>query len=293
MDENGLVSAMGGGTATVTALSSNGVKATCDIEVQVAVTSVSLEPAELEMLPDETAALTATLLPASSTGKTIVWTSSDETVVTVDSEGQLTATGTGRATVRATSHNGLYAETAVHVYVPAETLTLNENEAVMFQDETLQLTLTVTPENATYQTAIWTVSDETVASVDETGLVTALSTGTTEITATTEEGKSAACSIQVYAIPENIFRIPNGTVEIEEEAFRNTAADYIVIPESTEVIGNAAFADSSVIIAEFSNGDVQIADDAFDTESLLRVIAPAGGTVEAWATGNEIPFRAK
>ena len=294
VDETGLISALGGGTATIVALSSNGVRATCELEVQVAVTEISLDSSALELLPGATANLTATLNPASATNQTVLWTSSDESVVTVDGEGMLTATGEGRATIRATAHNGLYAETAVHVYIPSESLTLNVGDALCFVGDTLALSMSTVPENATYRTAVWSSSDESVATVDETGTVTALGAGTATVTAENEEGKRVTCSIRVVVVPENVLQLPAILSEVEEEAFRGTAAEYVVIPENTLSIGDYAFADSSsLILVEFLYGNTEIAEHAFDQCGLLGVIAPADGTVEAWANENGIPFRAQ
>ena len=294
VDEDGLMSAMGGGSAVITVISSNGITASCNVEVQVAVASVSLEPAELNLLPGDTATLTATLLPASATNKNLVWTSSDPAIVTVDENGTVTAAGEGRATVRVTAHNGLYAETEIHVFVPAESVEMNMTEALLFTGETQQLRVTIEPENATYRTLAWASSDEAVATVDVDGLVSAAAAGTTVISAETEEGLTVSCTLQVYPMPENILRIPSGTVEIEEEAFQSTAIEYVVIPASTQTIGAGTFAYNNALkIVEFEGSDVVIDSTAFEGCDILRVNAPSGSSAESWANEHDITFRVK
>ena len=106
-----------------------------------------------------------------------------------------------------------------------------------------------------------------------------------------EEGKRVTCTIRVLAVPENVLQLPAFMTEVGEEAFRATAAEYVVIPENTLSIGDYAFADSSsLILVEFHNGNTEIAEHAFDQCGLLRVIAPAGGTVEQFANAAQIPF---
>lgn len=86
--------------------------------------------------------------------------------------------------------------TVTPVPVPATAITLNESAQKLEAGKTLTLTATVTPANTTYK-VVWTSSDESVATVSETGTVTAVKEGTTVITATAGSVK-AECTVIVY-----------------------------------------------------------------------------------------------
>ena len=98
--------------------------------------------------------------------------------------------------------------------VQATSVTLNETAAELTAGETLQLTATVLPENATDRTVTWTSSDPAVATVDATGLVTAVAAGTATITATTSDGSAlaATCQVTVEASAANQLMVENYTV---------------------------------------------------------------------------------
>lgn len=141
------------------------------------------------------------------------------------------------------------------------------------------------------ETYSWNSSDESVATVDELGCVAAVSEGSAVITVIAENGFTSSCTVTVCAIPENKLQIPSGTVSVEDEAFQNTAVEYVVIPASTVTIGAEAFAyNNALSMVEFLSGDVQIDATAFTGCGNLIVIAPEGGTVEDWAKENQFFF---
>ena len=97
----GMVTAVGEGTATITA-TAGGKKATCEVTIAWEVESVTVSPDILKMTKaGETAQLTAVVLPEGA-GE-VVWSSSDEAVATVSPEGMVTAVGEGTATITATA----------------------------------------------------------------------------------------------------------------------------------------------------------------------------------------------
>ena len=178
VDENGVVTAVAGGTATITATSTvnENITATCDIKVLKHTTGISLNPSEIELVKGETSdPLAVTFDPADTDdSKELIWTSSDDTVATVDENGAVTAVGGGKATIRATlnANESIYAECVVTVSVPLESITLTADKETdrLEVGDTVNLTVGYNPEDTTDDKGVtWTSSNEDVATVDESG----------------------------------------------------------------------------------------------------------------------------
>lgn len=207
----GVVTATAGGggsvTITATAKDGSGVKGTFDITVTadaVAVTGVKLDASTAALKVGETKQLTATVEPANATDQTVTWSTSDQTVATVSTAGLVTAVKAGSATITVTTTDGDKTATcAVTVSnVGVESVTLNSSAESIVVGKTKQLTATVAPANATDKTVSWKSSDDKIATVSATGLVTAVKAGSATITVTTTDGgKTATCAITVTAAP--------------------------------------------------------------------------------------------
>ncbi len=158
-----------------------------------------------------TVTVTATVEPSNATDTGVVWTSSDESVATVDSYGRVTAVGIGTATITVTTVDGAYtASCSVTVTarkpeddpdrVPVTGVTVSPGSLTLTEGGTGSITATVSPATATYPGVVWSSSDGSVATVDASGNVTAVGTGTATITATTVDGDlTASCAITVVA----------------------------------------------------------------------------------------------
>ena len=201
MVADGKVTALKAGTTTITVTTEDGNKtATCDVMVNAKVTSVSLDKTEVELTEGDTHILTATINPDNATNKNVIWSSSNASVATV-SNGKVTAVKAGTATITVTTEDGGKTATCrvmvnEKIY-PVDGLSLNKSIAVLYEGETLTLTATITPSNATNKNVIWSSNNTSVATVAN-GVVTALNAGTAIITATTEDGgKTATCEIIV------------------------------------------------------------------------------------------------
>ena len=96
--------------------------------------------------------------------------------------------------------DGLSAETKVTVTTKVEQITLNKTEGVLTVGNSVTVTATVTPDNATNTTINWTSSDEKVATVDSNGKVTAVAAGNATITATSESDGDVSAD---YALTVN------------------------------------------------------------------------------------------
>ena len=235
VDENGWVTAVSVGTSVITCTSVNGYTAECTIIVApTPVESVTLNLSETTLKYGETLQLTATLRPENATDKSVTWSSSDAGVATVDENGLIAAVAVGKAVITVTTTNGLTAECEVTVTpTPVESVTLNHIETTLRSGETLQLTATLRPESATDRSLTWSSSDAGVATVDENGLVTAVSIGTAVIKVTTLLGISDECKIIVEATPVSKVVIDEQATGVASDGWLNMR-----IGETTSIIAS-------------------------------------------------------
>ena len=202
------------------------------------VETITLDATAATLKVAETMTLTATVLPEDATIKDVIWTSSDDSIATVDN-GVVTAHSLGTAiiTVATTDGSNLTATCEVTVEPTlVETITLDLNAAMLKVDETVTLTATVLPEDATIKDVVWTSSDDSIATVDN-GVVTAHSLGTAIITVATTDGSNltATCEVTVEANEILIERIElnyytlkaniGDTVELEATVYPEEATD--------------------------------------------------------------------
>ena len=239
VDETGLVTSIKPGNAVVTA-SCESVKATCEIVVrEVSVSSISLNYSNVILKKGEVIQLIAEVYPENANDKRVLWSSSDINVVTIESDGKLTAVGVGEAYL-AISCNGVIKFCDVTVIdEDAVRIVLNETDISLGASQSFQLKATSVPELTTSQTFMWSSSNESVATVDETGLVTAVSAGETSITATCGAA-SATCKVTVKAISDLIhpyiydginynIHLVDGTASVSDNS--NLVRENLVIPD--------------------------------------------------------------
>lgn len=170
----------------------------------ISVTSVSLDKSSISMKEGATEWLTASVYPINATNKNVTWSSSNTSVASVSSYGQVSARSAGTATItcRAADGSGKYATCRVSVEsatVYVSSITLNNSSLSLGVGETSQLSACVYPTTATNRSVNWTSDDTSVATVSSGGLVTAKSARTAVITCKAKDGsgKKATCTITV------------------------------------------------------------------------------------------------
>ena len=185
----GQVTAAGNGNTTITAQSGS-ASATVNVTVMQSAQSIVIDPPTATFTAiGDTVQLAATILDGNDqpiTGVAISWNSSDPGVATVDDEGQVTAVGNGSTEITARS-GGASTSANLTVMQAAHSVVIEPQKAtLMAVGETEQLTATVLDRNEQPVDGVaisWTSSDPGVATVDEEGLVTAVSSGDARITA--------------------------------------------------------------------------------------------------------------
>lgn len=199
----GRITALSRGTATITAIAGN-VSGNCTVTVTQAVSGVTLSATALELrVGGEPVGLTASILPADADNKSVSWTSSNPAIASVDSSGRVTGVATGSATITVTTGDGGYKATCA-ITVKEGTkkvtgVTVSPASQTMVVNDTLQLKAEVAPTDAANKNVVWSSSSPNVASVSATGLVTAKSAGTVNITAASAEDntKIGTCVVTV------------------------------------------------------------------------------------------------
>ncbi|MCC8046410.1 MAG: Ig-like domain-containing protein [Clostridiales bacterium] len=174
-------------TATITAKTSDGLTASCTVTVKAA--TIKLNKSSKTLYTDETVKLTATVKGGS---KTVRWSSSNTKVATVSSSGEVSAIKAGTATITAKA-NGVSA--TCKVTVKTAPLKLNKTSATLYVDQTLKLTAT---KNGTTNAVKWKSSNASVATVSNSGKITAKKAGIIVITATVDDF-SVKCNLTVKA----------------------------------------------------------------------------------------------
>lgn len=166
--------------------------------------SITLNNTNITLNKGNSYSLKATFSPTDTYYKTLSWKSNDTNVATVDTSGKITAKNAGTTTITATTTNGKKATVTVTVPKPAPNtveitdVSLNKKNAILKVKENLQLTATINPSNTTQSKNLsWKSSNTKVATVDDNGKVTAVKGGTTTITVTTSNGRTANCIINV------------------------------------------------------------------------------------------------
>ena len=213
---DGKVEAVGKGSAVITVTTADGGKTasstivvTEDTSSEVAVTSISLNPATVNLKKGETSTLVAKILPENATNKVIVWQSSNVEVATVTSDGKVEAVGKGTAVITVTTADRTKTASSTIVVSDAEviqptiyvsSIELDQSVLTLKLGESTDLNATVLPIDATNKVVSWKSSNTGVATVSD-GKVVAVGKGTAVITAVTEDGgKEATCSVTVTEV---------------------------------------------------------------------------------------------
>ena len=281
VNATGLITAVGAGEADVTA-SAKDVNISSTTHVKVVITPTGVEaPEALELVTngENSKNLDAKIVPEDATEVKLAYTSSDESVATVDENGLVTAVADGECTITtyvvadapATAEtatqeaaavvtdeetptegensettadsetvtvpdnldsafgvvpDGLSATTKVTVTTKVEGITLDKTEGILNVGNTVTITATVAPEEATNPAVTWSSSDESVATVDETGKVTAVAVGNATITATSEDDSSVSADYELTVQQKKAATTTKNNYSGSTSAGTSTAPSY-------------------------------------------------------------------
>ena len=210
VDADGVIHTLKQGSATITAATYNGKLAFCELTVLPAPTYVVLPYSTLNIGLGDRIQLEPEVDPGCSSS--FRYSSSNTKYATVSETGLVTAKKLGSATITVKTYNGLSCKLKLNVKAAPTALKLAPSALTLGVGESLQLAYSIPSGSAT--TLRYLSGDEAVAAVSESGMVTGLALGETRITATTHNGKTAACSVTVAPAPESIALAASGLMGV-------------------------------------------------------------------------------
>ncbi|QLG46865.1 Ig-like domain-containing protein [Costertonia aggregata] len=278
---------------------SNGQELTATLEINVVeqltpVTGIEVSPEELMLTAGDNGTLVATILPIDAADTSVLWSSSNDNIATVDNGGVVTAIAEGVAIITATSvSDAAISDTAsvtvTNASVPVTGVLVSPPSSGIVLGNTQQLIATITPENATDPSVLWSSSDTAIATVDANGLVTSVSVGTVTITATSVDDSTISDTSEITVtmadvaitgidVLPNTAEIDLGTnQQLTANITPSNATNPSVIWSSSDT--SIATVDNNGLVTSLAVGTVNITatsvenDQVSDTSEIIIILA--------------------
>ena len=283
VSSEGIVTAKNLGTTIITAKTYNDKSATCEITVEQAVTSITLSEAIVSLWVGNTKALTATVTPTTASNPAVNWSSSNNNVATVSSQGVITAKGKGTCTITCTAADGYGTKSTCEVTVkePVTSIVLSDVSNSIWVGENKAITATASPTTASNTSVSWSSSDNSVATVSSKGVITAKGKGTCTITCTAADGcgTKSTCEVSVkqqvaeIALSETTASLWVGNTKTFTATISPTTANNTAVSWSSSN-NNVATVSSKGVVTAKGKGTCTItctAADRYGTKSTCEV----------------------
>ena len=278
VNSSGVITAVSAGSAIILATTVSGnLTAACALTITVSAASVTISPTAFSLNAGSTKQLSATIVPSNATNKVVTWSSANAAIATVNSLGVVTGVSVGSTTIRAqTVDGGFTASSTVTVTVGVQSVMLNTTTITLLKRATFQAIATIMPSNATNKTVTWSSAIASIATVSNSGLITAVGNGTGVISCFTQDGNKTASIIVRVTTPVASVRLNqtavtlsrNATYQLLPEILPSTASNRVVswsssnsaiamVSSSGSVRGIAI--GSAVITAQTSDGAFRVA----------------------------------
>ena len=269
VDEDGVVTAVGAGSTTITVTASNGMKASAEVYVSD-LEFTAPEGDNFDVTYDVDNTLNFSIKDNGKTSSTLTynWSSDDEDVATVDSNGKVTLLKSGTATITVKASNGVaFSKTiTANVRVPLEEVSLNEENVQLSLNEggksTADLDVTYRPAEGytdKVQSVVWTSSDSDVVEVSQQGVITAKKGDakpvTITVTVTTDHGVLSDTA-KVYV---SDLSFDTSSVDVEDVA--GTTLSALTVTQNGATINDLTYtwssSDTNVLTVD-QNGKVTL-----------------------------------
>ncbi len=200
VDENGVVTGVKRGNIRLVATAADGSKLRANVSLKVTqkAEEIALNKNEITVDIRKNAVLKPTVLPKNTDNKGVEWSSSDESIATVNSQGRVTGVSTGDCEVICTSKSDetVQARAIVHVQIPVKSIKLGD-PPIVYAGESAKLTWTVEPADATNQAISLKAGNEKVLQVSNDGTLTGLKIGESYVNAVSTDGSNRKARIKV------------------------------------------------------------------------------------------------
>ena len=296
VDRNGKVTAKGVGKAVISSIAHNGKKALCYVTVNNAPSEIKLNTNSLEMGVGENYRFYATV-PANTTACVRNYSSSNESVVSFDKNGVMTAKKAGTATISVKIFNGKTDTCKVTVKnapssisLTTKSLTLNPNDQYTFH--------AAVPENTASRVRTYSSSNNNIVDCDTKGNITAKKEGTVTITVTTFNGKTDSCKVTVKKAPDSVT-LKQTSAELEiGDTFRviySLPSDsYTSKVTFTSSDKNVAEVDTKGYITAKNSGTANITVKTANGKSaVMKIVVNEPVLLYAWSSSDDILNSAK
>lgn len=245
VSSSGVITAKSQGVAIITAKTvDGGYTSSCVVQVQrIPVTGVVLDKSNITLDVGKANLLTATINPDNATNKSLIWTSSNRNIATVDSNGLVIGKSQGTALITAKTADGNYTASCtavvnpINVNIAVSSISLNKTNITMEPGKAIVLEAKVKPDNATNKQVTWSSSNTNIVTVDENGVIFSNEQGTAVITVkTVDGGYTATCQVTVSSKIDNTnsvtsIRINRLVVTMKEGQSKKLTA--IIFPDNT------------------------------------------------------------
>ena len=274
VNQDGVVKGLKEGSTVITVQSSynSDIKTEAEVTVfkRVAADSIELNEENITLVLSEGEkiyTLKATITPEDATDKTIIWTSNDESVATVSSEGIVTAVGLGNAIISA-KIDGTDLKASCSVSVIDEIIPLTgiySSRDVVYDlwfEEELKLSISPIPENATNPDLYWYSEDEAIASIDSEGLLKCVGTGNTNIVIKSHsyDGVEKKIPVDVRYLPLSAIYLSESELTLSMDGSETLTVSFY--PDEVGINRNITWETSDESVATVSSEGVVTAVNA-------------------------------
>ena len=228
VDNNGKITAVGTGTATITAKTYNGLKSECKVTVKKFADSIKLDKTSITLGVGEQYDFSSSV-PNGTAAYFRSYYSDNTAIATIQKSGGLmTAKTAGTTMIRCKLSSGREATCKVTVKSAPSSVTLNYTTSTLKvgQSEAIKVTYN---NNAYSFKNKWTSSNTYVATVNSTGKISAKSQGTATITYKTYNGKTASCKLTVSGSVAKCIDVSTWQGSIDFNKVKSAGYDYVII----------------------------------------------------------------
>lgn len=244
--KNGIVRTIGRGTATITVQSVDGnARANFKITVRQLPEEITFKKDEYTYRVGKAFEFGVTVRPGNANNKTVTWSSSDESVATVNKYGSVKVVGEGTTVITATSQADptVKGTTIINGIYPIKSISFDKDYYELRIGDEIKLSPTLTPENATPWAVTYVAANPYICKVDKDGTVKAAGGGITTITAYSSETRTIKSTVEIAIV------VDVESVHFDEKGIRIPVGDHAFATAKVRP-GDATFKDMNWVTSD-------------------------------------------